>query len=230
MPPVRSYNHWNTRSSEEQIEPYRKYYFICEGANTETWYFKKLIDFRKILNINPVIDVILLEKTEEDRDISYPRKLIEFAKKQIDYKEISFDKERDKLIVVFDADIFENKVMGYENLLMMQNEYIFFAVSNPSFELFLLLHYENSYDDLILPNEDEIVRNEKVGNQRFISNLLLTKTGINAKTNKNIGNLALNVDIAIEQEKKINEDINSCKGMLTCNIGKIIEGIRADFG
>ena len=72
MAPVRSYTNWNSRTTdeEEQIEPYRKYFFICEGANTETWYFKKLIDIRKELNIHPLIDIRLLEKTEGDRDIS----------------------------------------------------------------------------------------------------------------------------------------------------------------
>lgn len=59
MAPVRSYTNWNSRTTdeEEQIEPYRKYFFICEGANTETWYFKKLIDIRKELNIHPLIDI-----------------------------------------------------------------------------------------------------------------------------------------------------------------------------
>ena len=54
MAPVRSYTNWNSRTTdeEEQIEPYRKYFFICEGANTETWYFKKLIEIRKELNIH----------------------------------------------------------------------------------------------------------------------------------------------------------------------------------
>jgi len=54
LAPVRSYTNWNSRTTdeEEQIEPYRKYFFICEGANTETWYFKKLIDIRKELNIH----------------------------------------------------------------------------------------------------------------------------------------------------------------------------------
>ena len=44
MAPVRSYTNWNSRTTdeEEQIEPYRKYFFICEGANTETWYSKKV--------------------------------------------------------------------------------------------------------------------------------------------------------------------------------------------
>ena len=47
--PVHTYTNWNSRPSdrEEQVEPYRKYYFICEGANTETFYFEKLIDLRK---------------------------------------------------------------------------------------------------------------------------------------------------------------------------------------
>lgn len=109
MAPVRSYTNWNSRSTDnvEQREPYRKYFFICDGANTETWYFRKLIDIRKSLNIHPLIDIRLLEKTEEDKDISFPRKLIAFAKSQKENEEISFDKERDKMIVVFDADIFE---------------------------------------------------------------------------------------------------------------------------
>ena len=101
MAPVRSYTNWNSRTTdeEEQIEPYRKYFFICEGANTETWYFKKLIDIRKELNIHPLIDIRLLEKTDGDRDISFPRRLIEFAENQKENPEISFDKEQDKMIL-----------------------------------------------------------------------------------------------------------------------------------
>ena len=119
MAPVRSYTNWNSRTTdeEEQIEPYRKYFFICEGANTETWYFKKLIDIRKELNIHPLIDIRLLEKTEGDRDISFPRRLIEFAENQKENSEIAFDKERDKMIVVFDGDIFEEKVLDYDELV-----------------------------------------------------------------------------------------------------------------
>ena len=85
MAPIRTYTDWNKRPSdhEETIEPYRKYFFICEGANTETFYFQKLIDLRKTLGIHPLIDIRFIEKTEGDRDISYPRKLIEFADKEI---------------------------------------------------------------------------------------------------------------------------------------------------
>lgn len=232
MAPVKSYTNWNSRATdeEEQIEPYRKYFFICEGANTETWYFKKLIDIRKSLNIHPLIDIRLLEKTEEDKDISFPRKLIAFAESQKDNKEIAFDKERDKMIVVFDADIFEEKVQDYDDVIADGEKNNILAVSNPAFELFLLLHFENSYEQEILPNQEKIIKNEKEGNQTFIYKLLLSKTGINSKKNSQIGELAEKVDIAIMQEKKMNEDIHDCKGKITCNIGKIIESIRNDEG
>ncbi len=57
---------------------------------------------------------------------------------------------------------------------------------------------------------------------------MLARTGINPKKNAMIGELAKKIDIAIEQEKKINEDIHKCKGQVTCNIGKIIEQIKND--
>ena len=232
MTPVRSYTNWNSRTTdgEKQIEPYRKYFFICEGANTETWYFKKLIDIRKELNIHPLIDIRLLEKTEGDRDISFPRRLIKFAEEQKDNPEISFDRDRDKMIVVFDGDIFEEKVPDYDELIAEGEKHNILAVSNPAFELFLLLHYEDAYECDIEPNADQIIKNEKDGHQTFIYRLLFTRTGINPKKNPAIGELEKNVDLAIEQEKKITEDIHQCKGQITCNIGQIIDGIRKDDG
>lgn len=231
MAPVRSYTNWNSRRTdyEEQREPYRKYFFICEGANTETWYFRKLIDIRKSLNIHPLIDIRLLEKTEGDKDISFPRKLIAFAESQKENEEISFDKERDKMIIVFDADIFEERVKNYDEVIALGETDNILAISNPAFELFLLLHFDNAYEEDIKPNQEQIIRNEKEGNQTFIYKLLLAKTGINSKKNPAIGEVAENVDVAIAQEKKINEDIHDCRGKVTCNIGKIIESIRNDI-
>lgn len=230
MPPVRSYTNWNSRATDndEKLEPYRKYFFICEGANTETWYFQKLIDIRKNLNIHPLIDIRLLEKTEGDRDISYPRKLIAFAEKQKNNPEIFFDKERDKMIIVFDADIFEERVKDYDEVIELGEKKNIIAVSNPSFELFLLLHFEKSFENDILPNAEEIIKNAKEGNQTYIYKMLLSKTGINSKKNSKIGDLATLVNVAIEQEKKINQDIHNCKGNITCNIGKVIDDIRND--
>ena len=134
------------------------------------------------------------------------------------------------MIILFDADIFENKVQDYDEVIALGEKNNILAVSNPSFELFLLLHFDGAYESDIFPNEKAIIRNEKDGNQTFIYQLLLGKTRVNSKKNPQIGELARRVETAIIQEKKLNEDIHDCKGKITCNIGKVIETIRNDDG
>lgn len=221
--PIHTYTNWNKRQSDnkEQIEPFRKYFFICEGANTETFYFRKLIDLRKELGIHPLIDVCLWEKTGSDKDISFAKNLTNFALKQKNNKDNGFDIERDKMIVVFDGDIFEEKVKGYVELIEKIEESDIAAVTNPNFELFLLLHIEDSYKNHIKGHEDEFLFK---GYHRAYD-LLHDLTGMNSKKNPKIGDLAQNVKYAIKQEKSINQDVHNCKGVLTSNVGLIIESI-----
>ena len=229
--PIRIYTDWNKRPSdhEDKIDPFRKYVFICEGANTEVWYFRKLIDLRKRLGIHLLIDIRLWEKTEGDKDISYPRKLIEFAEERKADAELGFDRKHDKMIIIFDADIFSAKVTGYEDVVSLGEQYgDILGITNPNFELYLLLHFHESYEDDILPNAERLIRNEKVGNMRLSYLLLQNRTGINSKTNKSIGDLAEKVEIAIKQEKRLNQDVHRCLGQLTSCIGSIIEMIRSD--
>ncbi|MGI6052831.1 MAG: RloB family protein [Bilifractor sp.] len=231
--PVHVYTNWNKRNSDSQtqIEPYRKYFFICEGANTETYYFEKLIDLRKQLGIHSQIDIRLLEKTEEDKDLSHPKRLIQFADQQKQLQELDYDRERDRMIVVFDADIFEFRENDYDDIVKEGEKHNILAVSNPAFELFLLLHIENSWNDIIKPNLGNFFLPKNLGGKRSLCyRLFRDATHMNPKKNKDIGMLAEHVDIAIRQEKNINEDIHQCKGQLTCNVGSIIEMIREDKG
>lgn len=227
--PVHTYTNWNKRSSdlEEQIEPLRKYYFICEGANTETFYFKKLIDLRKNLGIHPLIDIRLWEKTDKDRNISFAKNLVEFANKQKELAENDFDLEHDRMIIVFDGDIFEEKVEGYDKLIEDIEKSDIAAVSNPNFELFLLLHKEGSYEDYI-KDKEEYFLNMVDGKYSYAKDVLLNITGMNSKKNPQIGDLAKDIMIAIKQEKYINQDIYNIKGRISSNIGLIIEGIIKD--
>lgn len=229
MAPIRTYTDWNKRLSdmEDQIEPYRKYFFICEGSNTEVWYFKKLIDLRKQLGIHPLIDIRLMEKTGEDRTLSNPKALVMFAEKQKSVPSNKFDPKHDKMVIVFDADIYKKNPSVYNEVLELGEGNIF-AVTNPSFELFLLLHYENSYEELISPNENKILLNEKSGKRRFITALFTDKSGMNPKENPAVGNLAQYIDIATKQEKFLNQDIHKAIGNLTSNVADIIQQIRDD--
>lgn len=225
--PIHTYTNWNSRPSdqEEQVEPFRKYFFICEGANTETFYFEKLIDLRKQLGIHPLIDIRLWEKTGQDKNLLFAKNLVEFAAKQKEISENEFDPERDKMVIVFDGDIFEEKVQGYDELISLIEETDIAAVSNPGFELFLLLHIENSYENYIKGNEEKFLSMDEKRKYSYAYKVLLKETGINAKKNPNIGKLAEKVTLAIEQEKLINQDIYQIKGKVSSNVGLIIESI-----
>lgn len=225
--PVHTYTNWNSRPSdqEEQIEPFRKYFFICEGANTETFYFKRLIDLRKQLGIHPLIDIRLWEKTDGDRSLSFAKHLVEFTEKQKQNPENDFDPDRDKMVIVFDGDIFEEKVQGYDELIASIEEKDIAAVTNPGFELFLILHIDGSVEQHIKGREAAFLRMDEKGKYSHAYDVLLALTGMNAKTNSRIGELADNVLIAIAQEKMINQDIHQLKGKVSSNVGKIIEDI-----
>lgn len=225
--PVHTYTNWNRRPSDqvEQIEPFRKYVFICEGVNTETFYFRKLIDLRKQLGIHPLIDIRLWEKTDEDKDLSFAKNLVAFAEKQKQNPDNDFDYERDKMVIVFDGDIFEEKVQGYDELISQIEKKDIAGVTNPGFELFLLLHIEGSYKQWIEGHEADFLSMDEDGKYSYAYNVLRKLTGMNAKKNPEIGNLANNVLIAISQEKQVNQDIHELKGKVSSNIGKIIEAI-----
>lgn len=225
--PVHTYTNWNSRPSDrvEQIEPFRKYFFICEGANTETFYFRKLIDLRKQLGIHPLIDIRLWEKTDEDRNLSFAKNLVAFAEKEKQNPDNDFDYERDKMVIVFDGDIFEEKVQGYDDLISQIEKTSIAGVTNPGFELYLLLHIEGSYEQWIEGHEADFLSMDEDGKYSYAYNVLRDLTGMNAKKNPEIGNLADNVLIAISQEKKINQDIHDLKGQVSSNVGKILEEI-----
>lgn len=94
--------------------------------------------------------------------------------------------------------------------------------------MFLLLHYEGTYEKLILPNYDKILENRKVGKRRYITVLFTEESGMNPKENPAIGGLARNIHTAIGQEGKLNQNAEHAVGKLTSNIGKIIQGIMND--
>ena len=77
-------------------------------------------------------------------------------------------------------------------------------------------------------NNDKFFEKDERQRYRYPYNVLREITNMNSKKNSKIGDLAENVGIAIEQEKCINQDIHNVKGVVSCNIARIIEGIIAD--
>ena len=107
------------------------------------------------------------------------------------------------MVVVFDADIFEEKVQGYDELIEQIEESDIAAVTDPGFELFLLLHIDGSYEQYILGYEVEFLTQDDKGSYSHAYRVLHDVTGMNAKRNPMIGDLAENVLSAISQEIRI---------------------------
>lgn len=154
--------------------------------------------------------------------------MIKFAEKQKKITENDFDIKHDKMIIVFDTDIYRTKPEVYQTILELAGADNILAVTNPSFELFLLLHYENTVNDIVIPEREQIIENRKEGKRRYITKRFTDISGMNPKENSAIGDLAVYIDIAIEQERLLNQDITNAVGDVTCNIGKVIEDIRKD--
>ncbi len=223
---LREFSNWNVRNDVEEVEPLKKYIFLCEGSVTEVAYFKYLMKIRKKLGIHPFIDISILERTDSDVSISAPKRLVQFGS---EYKTRDcFDGERDTIVIIFDADVFERGQPHYSDILEnARREKFTIGVTNPCFELFLLLHYKNSFSAYIEPRASELLSPKGLKNKLAYS-ILKEHTGVDSKSNIAIGKLAEFVTIAIEEELFLNQDINDCKGKLTSNIGQIIDGILHD--
>ena len=104
-----------------------------------------------------------------------------FAFEQKKIENNGFDAERDKMIVVFDADIFEEKVQGYDELIQEIQKSDIAAVTNPGFELFLILHEEDSFEKYISGHECEFLSKDENGGYHHAYDILRDITGMNAK-------------------------------------------------
>ena len=240
MPPIREYGGWNKRETDalDQEEPRRKYVFICEGSKTEVHYFRALVDRRNELGIHPLVGLCLWEKTEADEGLSNPQALVRFAQREKESNTLLFDSRHDRMIIVFDLDVYsrvgvgrgggEGKAAEFDKVKESADANDILAVTNPSFELFLLLHADGAYDEFVRPNAKEILENRKCGKQRFVQRLFTSAYKMNPKRNPGVGMLAKEVDTAIREERHLNQSLDGALDELTCNIGRIIENVRED--
>lgn len=115
-------------------------------------------------------------------------------------------------------------VAGYFELLKeCEDTGVVPYVTYPAFELFLLLHLENGFESWIAPNEVEILENRKKGKRRYLDRLFSKATGMNPKSNPNIGKLAAKNSLACEQESNLNQDSLRAIGRMTSNVGLLVQ-------
>lgn len=230
MPPLNAIDCWYERSAEPLEQPKSTYYFLVEGSNTEIWYFSELFYNISKQRVNSVFEPVLVERTgEHDRTASNPKRLLEYAdvlqKSGVD--EYEFDSKLDKIVFVFDGDIYRNDRDSYFNVLHKMKEIGLVAVTFPAFELFLLLHEKNAFYTYVEPSKLELYENKKINkNKKKLDKLFSDSYGFNPKTNEEkTRNIAHNFVEAAENEKFLNQDEERCLDALTSNVGYLVNNI-----
>lgn len=101
-----------------------------------------------------------MERTGNERNQSAPKKLLEQARLiRGNAEAFGFDSETDRIVVLFDADVYKGDSERYASDFSMFSGVAEVAVTNPSFELYLLLHLDDALEKYVLPNEEEILGN-----------------------------------------------------------------------
>ena len=231
MSPLREYRSLTTRFEEEiKIEPLRRYYLIFEGANTERKYFQGIDNNRKELGINSQIELVILHKEGDISSFSHPIKLLELIeeKKKSLKTDGKFDKAIDRFVIVFDRDSYEN-LEDYVEFIEKASADNILTVTSPCFELWLILHYENAVEKYVATNKDRLFDNEKVSRAHsFASNLFSEISGTNPKSGSFFNKLKGGIDLAVEQEKALEQDILRMATEIGSNVGFLIERMRED--
>ncbi len=220
MPPLNSLETWSVRSVVGNRKPKSKCFFIGEGPNTEYWYLESLAIRLARMNAPELIELRPVERTGDERNQSAPRKLLEQAQRIRSKAEaFGFDPETDRIVVFFDVDVYKGNFELYASDLNMFSDVAEVAVTNPSFELYLLLHLDDALEKYVLPCEEYILRNGYVGRRRYVEKLASDVLGFNVKRNEKVGELAQRFRIAVVNERALNQDPSQAIGRLTSNVG-----------
>lgn len=229
--PLREGSTWTKRYQEDmEIELLKRFYLIFEGDHTERRYFTGIENNRKELGINSNIDIVILSKEGELKGYSDPENILNLVRQKKDelMEEDKFDVDRDQFVIVIDRDSFDNELsfIEYAQKVLEAN---LLVITNPCFELWLILHRKDAIEDYILPNKDDIIKNTRVSaNHTFISKLVSDIFCMNSKSRLNFNKLKEGVDLAIEQEKKLAQTYEEIASSIGSNVGLLIEKMRED--
>lgn len=187
-----------------------------EGNDTEQIYFEEFKDSEKFND--DLIYLHLLKRPKSDTN-SAPNHVFKKLKKEAK-DEYNFN-EHDELWMVIDTDRWKNIPEIIEECKKLDN--MFVAVSNPCFELWLLLHIKNVSDY----KEEElelILRNAKVTSKKNYLDVKLTEIlGSYNKSNPKPELFIPQLKIAIDQAKRLNAKNEDFPTSLGSHVYKIVE-------
>lgn len=166
----------------------------------------------------------MLENDENEKGHSHPLKKLENFEKMLKNNDnIVYYPEIDEVCFVVDRDpksFFKYQFLEFLKKTKEKGYSIY--ISNPTFELFLLMH-----DDRIFElDRDEMLENAYISkNKRFLEKKV--KEFFNCKKEKiDFDKFKNNIDKAIKNESKFEEDEFELENKLGSNVGNLLKDMR----
>ena len=149
--------------------------------------------------------------------------ILETVLKNIENEQITYSEDIDKMCLIVDRDkkSFKEEQYNYVKEECKKKNFKFF-VTNPCFEFWLLLHF----DEVHSINREELLENKRVNSKvRYVQSELKKYFPYN-KNRYNAELLIEKIDLAIENEKSFCEDIAELKDELGSNVGLLIQELK----
>lgn len=190
------------RERREAFRDARLIVIASEGKDTERIYFKALAKEYT----NPRVHVHILERSVDEQNNSSP----EYVLKQLnDYKSQYELEADDELWLVVDKDRWTEAMLSRVATECSQEVAMHMALSNPCFELWLLLHIE---DAALLTPEEQMLwmenRRKSKNADPYLKVRLRQKMGSYYESSYDALSLIAHVEDAIERARALDENPN----------------------
>lgn len=191
--------HYGNYTRKEKTLDSRLIIIAAEGECTEKIYFEALREHAH----NSRVHIEILERDKENKHNSSPENVL---KQLTHYKEENPIEQDDELWLVIDKDRWTEKSIKMVAQHCAQDSVCHLALSNPCFELWLILHST----DVSLESQEEktkMLQNKKGGRnaETYLKRKLRTLLGSYSETNYAADELVLHVAEAISRADTLDE-------------------------
>lgn len=188
------------RERREAFRDARLIVIASEGKDTERIYFKALAKEYT----NPRVHVHILKRSEDEKNNSSPEHVLE----QLNEYKCQYELEADdELWLVTDKDHWTEAMLSRVATECMQDVSMHMALSNPCFELWLLLHLVDVAS--LTPEEQKLWienRRKSKSSNPYLKVLLRQKMGSYHESAYDVLTLIQNVEVAIERARLLDKN------------------------
>lgn len=188
------------RERHEAFRDARIIVIASEGKDTERIYFQALASEYA----NPRVHVHILERGEDEQNNSSPEHVL---KQLNDYKRGYSLEEDDELWLVIDKDRWTEAMLSHVAAECAQNDFMHMALSNPCFELWLLLHLVDA-TSLTSEEQEQWMKNDRSSRRTdpYLKVRLRQAMGSYNESNYDAQILIPHVEIAIERARVLDDN------------------------